>query len=71
MIVTTMRVVLGLGEKGKDVYIKHCKVLIDPIAESKNKKKGMKTDNKVVHVEKKEERNPEVEMIVRKRWTKE
>ena len=31
----------------------------------------MKTDNKVVHVEKKEERDPEVEMIVRKRWTKE
>ena len=53
------------------MYIKHCKVLIDPIAESKNKKKGIKTDNKVVHVEKKEERNPEVEMIVRKRWTKE
>ena len=49
--------VLGLDEKGKDVYIKHCKVFIEPIAESKNKKKGMKTDNKVVHVERKKERD--------------
>ena len=63
--------VLGLNEKGKDVYIKLCKVLIEPIAESKNKKKCMKTDNKVVHVERKEERDPEVEMMVRKRWIKE
>ena len=49
----------------------HCKVLIEPIAESKHKKKGMKTNNKVVHVEREEERDPEVEIIVRRRWTKE
>ena len=50
--------------------MKHCKVLIKPIAESKEKKKGMKTDNKVVYVEREEERHPGVEMIVR-RCTKE
>ena len=62
---------LGFDEKGNDVCMKHCKVLIEPIAESKHKKKGMKTNNKVVHVEKEEERDPEVEMMVRRRWTKE
>ena len=51
--------------------MKHCKVLIEPIAESKHKKKGSETDNKVVHVEREEERDPEVEMMARKRWTKE
>ena len=49
------------------MYMKHYKVLIEPIAESKHKKKGMKTDNKVAHVEREEERYPEVEMMVR-RW---
>ena len=38
--------------------MKHCKVLIEPIAESKDKE-GMKTDKKVVHVEREEERDPE------------
>ena len=33
------------------MYVKHCKVLIDPIAESKDKKKGRKTYKKVIHVE--------------------
>ena len=51
--------------------MKHCKVLIERIAESKNKKKGMKTDNKEVHLERDDERDPEVEMMVRSRWTKE
>ena len=51
--------------------MKHCKVLIEPIAESKHKKKGTKTDNIVVHVEKEEERDAAVEMMVRRRWTKE
>ena len=49
--------------------MKHCKVSIEPIAQSKDKK-GMKTDSKVVHVEREEGRDPEVEMMV-KRWTKE
>ena len=49
---------LGFDEKGKDVYLKHCKVLIEPIAESRHKKKDTKTDNKVVHVEREEERDP-------------
>ena len=62
---------LGFDEKVKDVYIIHCKVLIEPTAESKDKKKGMKADNKVVHVEREEERDPEVEMMLRWRWTKE
>ena len=56
---------LGFDEKEKDVCMKHCKVLIEPIAETKHKKKGMKTDNKVVHGEREEERDPEVEMMVR------
>ena len=62
---------LGLAEKGKDVYMKHCKVLIEFITKSNHKKKGTKTDSKVVHVEREEERDPEVEMMVRRRWTKE
>ena len=45
---------LGFDEKGKDVYMKYCTVLIEPIAESMHKKKGTKTDNKVVHVEREE-----------------
>ena len=57
-------------EKKNDVYMKHCKVLIEPIAESNDKKKGTKTDKKVVHMERKEERYSVVEMMVR-RWTKE
>ena len=51
--------------------MKHCKVLIEPIAESKHKKKGKKTDNKVMLVEREEERDPEVKMMVRRGWTKE
>ena len=51
------------------MYIKHCKVLIETIAEIINKK-GTKTD-RVVHVEQEEERNPEVGMMVRRTWTKE
>ena len=47
--------------------MKHCKVLIEPIVESNHKKKGMKTDNKVVHVEREEEKDPEVEMMERRR----
>ena len=50
------------------MYIKYCKVLIKAIAESKDKRKCTKTDNKVVHVEREEERHPEVEMMVRRRW---
>ena len=53
------------------MYLKHCTVLIEPIADSKHKKKGTKTNNKVVHVEREEERDPEAEMMVRRRWTKE
>ena len=30
---------LGSDEKGKNVYLKHCQVLIELIAESKHKKK--------------------------------
>ena len=47
--------------------MKHCKVFIEPSAESKNKKKGMKTDNTVVYVEREQERDPEVERMVRRR----
>ena len=35
----------------KYIYIKQCKVFIEPIAESKDKKEGTKTDKKVVHAE--------------------
>ena len=45
------------------MYKKHCQVL------SKDKKNGTKTDNKVVHVEREEKRDPEVEMMMRRRWT--
>ena len=45
--------------------------MIEPIAESKDKKKGTKTDKKLVHVEREEERNPEAEMMMKRRWTKE
>ena len=62
---------LGFDEKEKDVYMKHCKVLIEHIAESKSKKTFMKTDNKVVHVERKEERDHEVETMVKRRLTEE
>ena len=43
--------VLRGDEKGNDLYMKHCKVLKGPIAESKDKKKGTKADKKVVHME--------------------
>ena len=33
---------LRFDEKGNDVYMKNCKVLIEPTAESKDKKKGTK-----------------------------
>ena len=49
------------------MYMKQCNVFIEPIAESKDKKKGTKTDKKVVHLEREEERDPEVEMMVRSR----
>ena len=49
------------------MYMKHCKVLIEPIEKSKDKKKGTKTDKKVVHVEREEERDLEVEMMERRR----
>ena len=58
-------------KKGNDAYMKHCKILIEPIVESKDKNKGTKTDKKVVHVEREEEKDPEVEMMVRRRWTEE
>ena len=45
--------------------------MIEPIAESKDKKQGTKTDYEIVHVEREEERDPEVEMMVKRRWTKE
>ena len=45
--------------------MKHCKVLIEPIVESKDKNKSTNTDEKVVHVEREED--PEVEMLVRRR----
>ena len=50
--------------------MKHCTVLMKPTAENKHKTKGTKTDNKVVHAERKEERDPEAEMMVRRRRTK-
>ena len=50
--------------------MKHCKTLTEPIAESKDEKKCTKTDKKEVPVEKKEERNPDIEMMMRRRWTK-
>ena len=43
------------------MYIKHCKVLIEPSAESKDKNEGIKTDKGVVHVEREEERDSDLE----------
>ena len=40
------------------MYKKHCKVL------SKDQKNGTKTDKKIVHVEREEKRDPEVEMMM-------
>ena len=71
MVITMSEWFLGFDEKGKDVYMKHCRDLIQPIAESNHKKKYTKTDNRVVHVEREEERDPEVEMMVRRRRTME
>ena len=62
---------LGFDEKGNDAYKKLSTVLIEPMAESKDKQKGTKADKKVVHVEREEERDPGVEMMVRRRWTNE
>ena len=56
----------GLTKKGNDVYMKHSKVLIESIAESKDKKKGTKPDKKLVHVEREEETDPEIEIMVRR-----
>ena len=53
------------------MYMKHCKILLEPIAQKKDKKKGTKTDKKVVHVEREDQRDPEVEILVTTRWTKE
>ena len=47
------------------MYMKRCKVLIGPIAESKDKNNSTKIDEKVVHVEREED--PQVEMLVRRR----
>ena len=44
---------------------------MEATAENKDNKKSTKTDNKVMYVEREEERDPEVEMMVRMRWTKE
>ena len=62
---------LGFDKKGNDVYMKHCNVLIEPIDDSKDKKKGMKTDKKVVHEEREEERGHEGKMMMRRKWIKE
>ena len=53
---------LGFDEKGNDVYMKHYKVLIEPIED-----RYTKTDNKVIYVEREEERDPDIEMMVRRR----
>ena len=59
----------GFDKKENDVYRKQCKILIESIAESKDKNKGTKTDKRVVDVEREEERDPELEIMVTKRWT--
>ena len=41
--------------------------MIEPIAESKNKKEVVKTDKKVVQVEREAGRDLEVEMMVRRK----
>ena len=46
--------------------MKHSKVLIESIAESKDKKKGTNSDKKLVHVDREEERDPEIEIMVRR-----
>ena len=53
---------LGFDGKENDVYMKHCKGSIEPIED-----RYTKTYNKVVHVERDEERDPEVEIMVRRR----
>ena len=45
------------------MYMKHSKVLIEPIAAKRDKKKA--------HAEREEERDPDVEMMERRRWIKE
>ena len=50
--------------------MKHCKVLIEPIAETKDKKKVMKRDKKVVHVERAEETDLDVQVSVTRRCCK-
>ena len=42
--------------------MKHCTVLIEPVED-----RNTKTDNKVLHVEREEKRDPEIEMMVRRR----
>ena len=51
------------------MYMKHCKVLIEPIAETTDKKKVMKRD-KVVHVERAEETDLDVQVSVTRRCCK-
>ena len=51
--------------------MKHCKVLIEHITDSKDKKKCTKNDKNVVYVERGEERDPEVEMMARTTRTNE
>ena len=46
--------------------MKHSKVLIESIAESKDKKKGTKPYKKLVHVGREEERDPEIEIMMRR-----
>ena len=59
---------LGFDDKGNDMHMKHCKRCVhESVAESQDKKKATKTDNKVVHVDREEKSDPEVEMIVRKK----
>ena len=53
------------------MYMKHCKVLIEHITDSKDKKKCIKNDKDVVYVERGEERDPEVEMMARTTRTNE
>ena len=49
------------------MYMEHCKIFSKPIAKSKDKKKGTKTDKKVVHGEREEKRDPEIKMMVRRK----
>ena len=52
--------VIRVWWKRNDVYFKHCKVLK---AESKNKKKDIKADQKVVHVEWEEEKDSKLKWL--------